>query len=349
MAAPVQSMAGRWREDLPGTPWRWLLVPAWAAFAAGAGLRTLCYDRRWLTPIRIGAPVLSVGNLVAGGAGKTPVAIALARLLRAQGRRPAVVSRGYRGAGAANDEALLAPDLPTVCDPDRARGARAALAHGADCIVLDDGLQHRRLHRDLDVIVLDATRPWGDPAGGPGALLPLGWRREGRSALRRCQVAWISRGHLAAARAESLAATCAALGLAVVREAAPLRTLHPLAGGSAVPAPPDAVVLASGIGNPLAFERDAADLGLAVRRSLRFPDHHRYTAADVAAIAAQSSGATVVVTAKDAVKLAGLWGADLPPCLVLRAEVRLGAGAEPVLAAAVQRALGAAGAAPAPG
>lgn len=332
-------MPGRWPEELPASPWRWLLLPAWAGFAAGSALRGLAYDLGLARVHRLPAPVLSVGNLVAGGAGKTPAALALAGLLRARGRRPALLARGYRSAGGgANDEARLAGDLPVVCDPDRVRGGRAALAAGADCLVLDDGLQHRRLHRDLDLVVVDATRPWGDPAGGRGALLPLGYRREGLGALRRCQVAWISRAHLAPERAEALAQQLRAAGLAVVREAVPARAFARLDGAPAAP-PAGPVVLASGLGSPLGFERDARDLGLAVRASLRFRDHHAYTAADGAAIRRHAADATVVVTAKDAVKLAGLWGAADPPCLVLHAASRLRDEDLPVLAAALDRAL----------
>lgn len=331
-------MPGRWPEELPGSPWRWLLLPAWAGYATAVAARNLAFDCGWKRVERVPAPVLSVGNLVAGGAGKTPAALALARLLAARGRRPAVVARGYRGVDGVNEEARLAPDLPTVCDPDRVRGARSALAAGADCIVLDDGLQHRRLHRDLDLVVIDTTRPWGDTAGGDGALLPLGYRREGLSALRRCAVAWISRGHLLPERAAALATRLRSLGLAVVREAAPQRSFSDLAGSPAT-APAGAVVLASGLGNPLGFELDAQQLGLAVRASLRFPDHHHFTAADAAAIARQAAGATVVVTAKDAVKLATLWPAGAPPCLVLKAATAIEPADLPLLTAAVERVL----------
>ncbi len=331
-------MPGRWPEELPGTPWRWLLLPAWACYAAAVAGRNLAYDRGWKRIERVPAPVFSVGNLVAGGAGKTPAALALARLLAARGGRPAVVARGYRGVDGVNEEARLAPDLPTVCDPDRVRGARTALAAGADCLVLDDGLQHRRLHRDLDLVVIDATRPWGDPIGGDGALLPLGYRREGLAALRRCAVAWISRGHLRPERAASLADRLRGLGLAVVREATPVRTFADLAGNPAS-APGGSVVLASGLGNPLGFELDTQQLGLEVRTSLRFPDHHHFTAADVAAIARLAAGATVVVTAKDAVKLAGLWPVAAPPCLVLRAATAIEPDDQRVLTGAVDRVL----------
>lgn len=335
---PVIRMPGRWAEEVPAAPWRWVLAPAWAGFAAASQVRRIAYDRGWLAAERVGAPVLSVGNLVAGGAGKTPAALALARMLAARGRRPAVVSRGYRGIDGRNEEAQLAPDMPTVCDPDRVRGARTALAQGADCIVLDDGLQHRRIHRDLDLVVVDATRPWGDADGGAGWMLPLGYRREALAALARAQVAWISRGHLAPERAAGLRARLAGMGLTVVAEDAPERRITALDGADAA-APTGEVVLASGIGNPLGFELDARDLGWRVRASLRFRDHHHYTAADAAAIAVHAAGATMVVTAKDAVKLAPLWPAGAPPCLVLRAATRLAAADAPALAAAVEQAL----------
>ena len=331
-------MPGRWPEELPGSPWRWLLLPAWAGYAGGVAARNLAYDRGWLGATRVPAPVLSVGNVVAGGSGKTPAALALARLLITRGRRPAVLARGYRGVDGINEEARLAPDLTTVCDPDRVRGARTALAGGADCLVLDDGLQHRRLHRDLDLVVIDATRPWGDPAGGDGALLPLGYRRDLLGALARCQVAWLSRCHLHPERSDGLIRRLGGLGLRVVREDVPERSFATLDGsGHAAPAGP--VVLASGLGNPLGFELDAAQLGLAVRRSLRFRDHHHFTPADASAITRLADGATVVVTAKDAVKLAPLWPADAPPCLVLRATTAVLPADQGVLAAAVDQAL----------
>lgn len=341
---PVEAMPGRWAEDVPASAWRWLLAPAWAGFATASRLRGLAYDRRWAAVHRVPAPVLSVGNLVAGGAGKTPAALALARRLAARGLRPAVVSRGYRGVDGRNDEAQLAPDLPTVCDPDRVRGARTALAAGAGCIVLDDGFQHRRIHRDLDLVVIDATRPWGDADGGDGWMLPLGYRREAIAALGRAQAAWISRGHLSPGRQAAIAERCADVGLAVLHEAVPERTLAALVGhASAAVAGP--VVLASGIGNPLGFELDARDLGWEVRASLRFPDHHRYTAGDARLIAEacrRHRAGVVVVTAKDAVKLAALWPADAPACLVLHARSRLDAASEAALDALVAGVLAAA-------
>ncbi len=311
--------AGRWVEDLPGSPCRWLLSPGWCAFAAGAVLRQAAYDRGWLAIHRLPAPVVAIGNLTAGGTGKTPAVILVGALLRGLGRRPAVVSRGYRGRDGANDEAMLMGDLPVVCDADRVRGGRTALAAGADCVVLDDGFQHRRLHRDLDIVLVDATRPFGDPAGGDGAMLPLGYRREPLSALGRAGLLWISRADLVdPARVSALEGRLAALagrGVPVVRSRTGPVELEPLEGGPRLPPAGLAgrpVLLASGIGNPAGFEA-VARRSLGDAPAVRFADHHAYTAADVAGLERQAGPGAIVVTAKDAVKLrqfsigAGRW------------------------------------------
>ncbi|MCS6971265.1 MAG: tetraacyldisaccharide 4'-kinase [Planctomycetota bacterium] len=342
-APPILRLAGRRWEEIPEAPWRWLLVPAWAVYGAAVAVRALAYDARCLPIHRLPAPVISVGNVLAGGTGKTPVALAVARLLAAQGRRPCILARGYRGHEGRNDEAALAGELPVLCDPDRVRAGRRALAQGADCLVLDDGLQHRRLHRDLDIVVIDATRPWGDPRGGPGWLLPLGYRRDLRCAIARCQVAWITRGHLHPARAEALASALAQRGLVVVRQPPPryrLRTLH---GEEAAP-PAGPVLAVSGIGHPAAFEADVQRAGLRVRACLRFPDHHRYTARDAERIARGAGAHPVIVTAKDAVKLAAWWQESWPPCLVLASDAELAPADRARLLAVLDRALASAAA-----
>ncbi len=151
--------------------------------------------------------MVSVGNLAVGGAGKTPVALAIAGRLLAAGRRPAVLSRGYGAtrtddrvvadgdrvlldAAEGGDEPVLLarrlPGLRVLCGPDRARLAVRAIALGADVLLLDDGFQHRRLRRDLDVVVLDASNAWGN-----GHCLPAGPNREPRSALGRAGLVWL--------------------------------------------------------------------------------------------------------------------------------------------------------------
>lgn len=314
--AVIRRLRGRWREELPNTPWGWLLLPAWLVYRPLVILRNLLFDLGWRRPQRLPVPVWSVGNLTAGGTGKTPLTRHLARWAIAHGLRPAIITRGYRAApGGTNDEARLVSECPVISNPDRVAGGRAAIAAGATCLILDDGFQHRRLHRDLDLVLIDATRPWGAESGSAGATLPLGYLREARSALRRASALVLTRSdlvsaeHILALRGE-LAATRLPL-LEVCDRQARLRPL--VAHTQIMPQAPatlagHAVILVSGLGNPLGFERNAERFGWQVRESLRFPDHHHYDANDVNLIreAQQRHQAVVVMTGKDAVKLTGL-------------------------------------------
>jgi tetraacyldisaccharide 4'-kinase len=304
MAFPVIRMRSRWIEELPSSRWRWLLSPAWLAYRPLIAARNLAYDRRWLAARGVGVPVISVGNLAAGGTGKTPAVALLGSLARERGAKPAVVSRGYRGGGGANDEARLMGDLPVVCDSDRVRGgARAVSEHGADLLLLDDGFQHRRLARDRDVVLIDATDPWG-----AGAVLPLGRLREGRHALRRADLLWLSRADLVGDDERArLLSELAQFGKPVVRVDQGAARLRPLAAGESRDAPAGPLVLASGIGNPHAFELTITRAGWAIAASYRYPDHHAFDRGDVDDLLHRApSTAAFAITAKDAVKLSPL-------------------------------------------
>jgi tetraacyldisaccharide 4'-kinase len=179
-----------------------LRVPA-LAFGLAAGLRRGLYDRGWLPQEHLDVPVVSVGNLSAGGTGKTPCVRWLAEACLARGRRPGIVSRGYAApADGPNEEtrmlARALPDVLAIESVDRAAGGRALVERGADLVLLDDGFQHRRLQRELDVVLIDATRPWGLPAPRPGAapvcaLLPRGLLREPPRALARADALVVTR------------------------------------------------------------------------------------------------------------------------------------------------------------
>ena len=155
------------------------------------------YDRGRKSVERVGVPVISIGNLTLGGTGKTPLVEWLARWFRQRDVRVAIVSRGYGAkAGARNDEALeLAqklPDVPHVQNPNRVAAARTAIAEaGCQLILLDDAFQHRRIHRDLDIVLVDALEPFGY-----GHLFPRGMLREPMSSLRRADVIGLSRANL---------------------------------------------------------------------------------------------------------------------------------------------------------
>ncbi len=298
-----------------------LRLPA-ALYGIFLHVRRALYDRRWLPIVRLDAPVVSVGNLSAGGTGKSPMVAWLARELVRRGLRPGVVSRGYgaHAPGTENDEALALreelPELLQAQDPDRGRGARALLVQGADALILDDGFQHRRLHRDLDLVLIDVTRPWGLPSVPPGgealcALLPRGLLREPPRALARAGLIVLTRTDQAPASAREAL-------LARVEELAPgapvactvhcpraLRAVHAPRERAAVEILRGArVELVSGIGNPDAFESSVRALGAEVLAHRRFPDHHAYLPSDVEGLGA--AGARLLTTTKDAVKLRAL-------------------------------------------
>jgi len=163
-----------------------LTLPMSWAYGAAIALRNARFDRgRGVR--RAALPTISIGNIVAGGSGKSPVVAWLVQGLRAAGHRPMIALRGYGGRSPADsDEAIeharRCPDVPVIVGGDRFTAIAAALARGveADCVVLDDGFQHRQLARDLDIVLVDARRPALD-----GDLLPAGWLREPATALRR--------------------------------------------------------------------------------------------------------------------------------------------------------------------
>ena len=317
----IRRLRGRWREELPATGWRWLLLPAWLVFRPLVAIRNLLFDLGWRTPQRLPVPVWSVGNLTAGGTGKTPLTRHLARWAIAQGLRPAIISRGYRAApDGTNDEARTVSECPVICDVDRVAGGRRAIAAGATCLILDDGFQHRRLHRDLDLVLIDATRPWGAEDPAAGATLPLGYLREGRGALVRAAAIALTRASaVAAPTLAQVQGQLAAYGKPLIRIDDHQPHLRPLSATAITMAETTdvatlagrAVILVSGLGNPLGFERAAVNHGWLVRESLRFPDHHHYDVNDLALIRAVANEhqAAVVTTGKDAVKLAPLLSA----------------------------------------
>ena len=170
-------------------------APPKSSSASAMTARNVLYDRGLFRSYRLPRPVISVGNLTTGGTGKTPVVRWLVRVLRRRGWTPGILHGGY-----AEDEPALHrawfPDLPVVADRDRLRGAGRAMEMGADVLVLDDAFQHRRIGRDLD-IVLVAAEAWGRTA----RLLPRGPYREPPSALRRADLVVVTRRTATAARA----------------------------------------------------------------------------------------------------------------------------------------------------
>jgi tetraacyldisaccharide 4'-kinase len=256
-------------------------------------------------------PVVSVGNLTAGGTGKTPFAAFLADEFHARGLGPVFVSRGYGAApGQLNDEALvlqrLCPGVPLIQNADRLQACRLAQSrHRAQVAILDDGFQHRRLARDLDLVLVDATNPWGY-----GRLLPRGLLREPRRALRRASLFVLTRTDLVdRAAVDRLREELAPFGRPILEAIFEPRGLIDAAGircdfSSTVGRRLGAFC---GLGNPDAFAAALASRGLSLAIPLmRLPDHHRYSSADVSRLAcwAAMNGLDDVLTSlKDLVKL----------------------------------------------
>lgn len=307
-----------------------LTVPAvvWTFIIA---IRNSLYERGLLRRHRAPCPVISVGNLTVGGTGKTPLVEYLCRKLRAHGVRVTVISRGYGAVAGRNDEALVLeenlPDVPHLQGPDR-----VALAHVAvdeletDVVVLDDGFQHRRLHRDLDLVVVDATCPWGQ-----GWVLPRGLLREARQGLRRANLIVLTRcDQVSADELASLKHRIQRLapGRPVVESRHAASALIAADGQEQPVARLRGATIGAfcGIGRPEGFFRLLSDLGATLAATRTFADHHPYTRADVADLerwaARLPEQAWIVTTQKDLVKLrlpalAGrpLWALRIQLCL----------------------------------
>ena len=306
--------------------WRGARLALWplsVMYEAGARLRVGLYRHGVLAQRRLEGTVISVGNLTVGGTGKTPMVLWLAERLIAEGHRPAILTRGYRGESRRNDGGLPAADEVALL---RMRlGARAQLGvgkdrwasgqvlerHGARWFILDDGFQHLALHRDADIVLLDSANPLG------GAnLLPCGRLREPLAALRRADVVVITRSQHAPAmesivrRHTNAPIFYAQTELQAVLRAPALAVQWPLAERSSA-----RVFAFCGIGNPRAFFEDLRSWGFSVAGERSFRDHHRYSPEDLAALehAAVAAGADAMIcTEKDVFNLRDAGAETLP-------------------------------------
>ncbi len=294
MAAPATRIASIWYGGAPAPWWLRMLVPVYRGLRA---LHRAPYRYGWRKPAQVGAPVIVVGNLTAGGSGKTPLVIALVEALRARGRKPGVVSRGY---GGTEHGPLLLDDLPdpaSVGDEpclirrragvevavgrDRAAAARLLLARGVDVVIADDGLQHLALARDIEICVIDGQRRFGN-----GLLLPAGPLREPLSRLDGIAFRVCNGG---AAQAGEVPMELVGDVAVPVERAAATRPLAAFAG--------QRVHAVAAIGNPQRFFSALRARGLDVIEHA-FADHHAFVADDLAF----GDELPVLMTEKDAVK-----------------------------------------------
>lgn len=333
-AAFRELISGR-RRGVGATLLRGVLSALSLGYAAGVGLNGLAYRWGLKRSHRAAVPVVSIGNLTTGGTGKTPVVAYVVDRLRELEARPAILSRGYRAdETGVNDERrvldTLCPGVLHLQGRDRVASAETAVReHDANVLVLDDGFQHRRLARDLDVVLVDALVPWGF-----GHLLPRGLLRERLRALRRADLVVVTRVDQADRSALDV------IGETIERHrgrgpdasiAFPPRTLvssdgttRDLAELRGVP-----VTAFCGIGNPEAFRKSLEAGGLVVRHLQPFPDHHHFNATDLESIESDANAhgaAAVLCTEKDLVKVPTPTIGDVPLHAVrIAAEIVTGA------------------------
>jgi len=274
--------------------------------------RNRLFDAGWLPREVPAVPVVSVGNLTAGGTGKTPCVEYVARFLTDWKRRVVILSRGYGGFRGRNDEAKVLeanlPGVPHLQGPDRAKLARVAVSElAAEALVLDDGFQHRRLQRDLDIVLIDATDPWGS-----GFLLPRGLLREPLTSLERADIIVITRcDQVDEAALEQVQRTLSRLArnkLVVRASHAPMHLVNAKGQHAALSELNGKPVAAfCGIGNPESFRRTLVALGADLREFRVFSDHHAYSSKDRKGLHCwaqkQVGDCILCTTQKDLVKL----------------------------------------------
>lgn len=311
--------------DAPARVVRAVLLPASLGFRAAVAVRNALYDRGILNVATPRIPVVGVGNLTVGGTGKTPFAAWVAQALVARGATPAIVMRGY-GDDEPRVHAVLAPGIRVVVDADRVRGVETAARAGADVVVLDDGFQHRRLGRTIDLVLVSADR-WQ----ARQRLLPAGPWREPLTSLARATAVVVTQKATSNAGASDLCEQLAPLTRAGVGAVArlslgdlvdvhtgtkrPLMTLH---GQS--------ILLVAGIGDPSSLAAQVAATGATVHVRA-FPDHHVYATADITTLTLEAGRFDgLVCTLKDAVKLGPLWPRGAKPVWYVSQRVDLGDG-----------------------
>jgi tetraacyldisaccharide 4'-kinase len=338
--ADYRAIVTKQRTGLRALLWRGLFrVVSWP-YGLAMRWRNRGYDRNPAKTTRVAVPVVSIGNLTLGGTGKTPLVEWLCRWLREQDVRVAIVSRGYGAEdGATNDEAReleeKLPDVPHVQNPDRIAAATLAIEELAtQFIVLDDAFQHRRIARDLDIVLIDATEPLGH-----GYVFPRGTLREPLSGVSRAQALILTRADQVSADERAL---IHARYQQLASQASWAEAAHQpvsLRDANGVEAPLELLQNAKitafcGIGNPAGFRHTLTEICGEVIELREFPDHHSYTRDDLDQLgnsAKQQQAELLVCTHKDLVKI-GVTSLGGVPLYALRIGLKFLAGEEELLA-----------------
>lgn len=303
-------------------------LPYWL----GASVLALLYDKGIIPARKVDVPVISVGNITAGGTGKTPAVEFVAKWFIERGAKPAVLSRGYNSReGEHNDENLLLrkrlPEVPLRQNPSRYTAALEAIKEdGANVLILDDGFQHRKLARFGDIVLVDATCPFGY-----GSVLPRGLLREPLKGLKRADVIVVTRAdQVDESTLERLLSELDRIAPKVEKAVSRHEptAVYEFPNGKLEPTSAlenKRLALFSSIGNPNAFRLSVESVKGNVEQTIAFPDHHWYEPEDIEQILSDASVDAFVTTEKDAVKLKGLWQSQTP-LYVMCIEMKIGDG-----------------------
>ncbi|MBN2272068.1 MAG: tetraacyldisaccharide 4'-kinase [Sedimentisphaerales bacterium] len=337
-------------QSIGGAAWSLLcllLGIAACAYSLVIRLRNLFYSKGWFKTHRVNAVVISIGNITTGGTGKTPLVawlcneIAQNPKLRTENCQCAVLTRGYKATqnsklrtqNYSDEPAILAescPGVKVVVNPDRVAGAAEAISFSANVLVMDDGFQHRRLARDLDIVAIDATMPFGYKR-----MLPAGLLREPITALKRADAVVITRcdqvtenqlteieNEIRDVKADILIARSIHAPVCAISRDGDRISFEKLKG--------EKVFAFCGIGNPEAFMNTLKALGVELLGSKVFDDHHHYTEACLAEIRAQAErlkADLILTTQKDWTKIAPMLKGERHPLFVFLAiEIRFRTG-----------------------
>ncbi len=305
------------------------LAPLSLIYGAATHLRTRAYRKGILKPRRLDGTVISVGNLTVGGTGKTPIVLWIAEHLASEGKSVGILTRGYRGRPSGPHESADAASSVSTSDevrmlqsrlgqrvtfgvgPDRYANGVQLAKRGVNWLVLDDGFQHLQLARDVDIVLIDATNPFGG-----GRLLPAGRLREARTALARADIIVITRSnHAPAIESAIRRETDASIYYARPK----LDAIHSFTdgqlGGNVAASALGPLFAFCAIGNPQAFLADLREWRIEIAGDKFFPDHHRFTDGDDEEILreAKAAGAAgLICTEKDLYNLHAIHYGKMP-------------------------------------
>jgi tetraacyldisaccharide 4'-kinase len=323
-----------------------VLPPLSLLYGAVTRTRLSLYRRGTFHTTKLDRPVISIGNITTGGTGKTPLVEWVARTIASHGQKVCILTRGYgrkdphlqvivsdgyvvlaSPAEAGDEPYLLATKLTgqaaVISSADRiAAGEEAINDFGTQCFVLDDGFQHLRLARDLNIVTIDATNPWGG-----GKLLPHGRLREAPEGLSRADCVVITRCDQAG-DVEKLCAEISRLigGRPIFKSSMrPVRVVSLKNAGETLAAPARVAAFCA-VGNPGSFFENVRRLGFEIELQRSFPDHHVYSQSEVDSLIRDAGGSSLMTTAKDAVKLRTL--SFTVPCYVMEIEIAIDDGEE---------------------